>query len=126
MKKKCVEEEIASLFSKLMGELGLNNYVVKYYKKGDEGFQAEDSTLTVSVNYPYREVSLSVGKKAIEFYEKKNKYMLNVCLLHEIAHVIHWRYASLAENRHTSRKELDDEEEQLADTLALIFERLMK
>jgi len=80
--------------------------------------------MAVSVNYPYREISFSVGQKAVEMYTKKKKEF-RVCLLHEIAHVIHWRYASLAEHRNTSKKELDDEEEQLADTWALILNRLM-
>lgn len=119
MKKKVTKrkpEQVFELFKKTLLQLGVTNYEVRMAEK-----KAEDCTLAVSVKYPYRTIEFHVSEESLAMSPER----LKLYVLHEVAHVIHWRYATLAENRHTSRKELDEEEENLADIWALILEKLV-
>ena len=96
-----IAESIAKDFQKHLQGIGLHNYQIKFLMKGDKGFEEkdEDCVLSIIVNYPYRDITLCVCPKAIEWKREKKHEQLKVTILHEIAHVVHWRYASLAEGR---------------------------
>lgn len=121
-----IGEEIGNQVRDLMEELRIGNYSFKVKLPGDPGFDCdgEMDVLGVSVTYPYREVVIHVGEKAIEYHKKKNPD-LRLCVLHEIFHILHWKYKELALNRHTSEKQLEEEEEDLADVFASIVNRLL-
>jgi hypothetical protein len=123
-----IAKEISIDFVKVLADFGVHNIVLKYKIKGDDGYlEQEDKefAFAVKVNYPYRDIEFFISEKGIKIKQAKDNYMYKVCLYHEAFHILHARYSNLAQNRYTNEKELDDEEEQLADTFATIIMNLI-
>lgn len=123
MKKQKVNKwvkHIASEFSTVLNKLELAPVHLRVIVEGEKGYEVGDQTLSVSVNYPYKDITFQISNRAIEI-AKNDKKLLKMILLHEAFHILHWRFGQLAENRYTSKKELEEEEENLADHFSLIF-----
>lgn len=132
MKKKVsdkkLKDEIVKDFQKVLGDLGVTNILIRPRVKGDEGYLdnlegREDWAFAVEVPFPYREVYFFISPRGFALKREGRDGVYRISIIHEVIHVIHARFFHLAQNRYTSEKELADEEEQLADTLAIILSR---
>lgn len=110
---------IVKEFSRILEKMKLEPVTLRVVLEGDKGYEG-DQTLSVDVNYPYRDITFQISNKAVEI-AKKDQKLFRMILLHEAFHVFHWRFGQLAEHRYTSKKELEEEEENLADHFSLIF-----
>ena len=93
------------------------------------GFESADDVnvvFTTLMNFPYKRADIRIGPAAKQIFSEKRHGEIDLALLHELNHVILWRYSILAKRRHVSKRELDDENEQLCDTYATILHELVK
>lgn len=133
MKKKTdrkLLEEIVADFQKALSQLGITNILIRPRMKGDDGYLEEsknrdDWAFAVDVPYPYREVIFHVSPRGFSSKRDSKSGVYKICIIHEAIHVLHSRFYHLSLDRHTSEKELADEEEQLADKLAIILSKYL-
>ena len=83
-------------------------------------------TFAVQLTYPYRHVYLTIGKLGAEAYQEKQLDFIKQILAHEAFHIWHWKYKKLAKSRYIHSKQIDDEEEDLADRFSIIISNLIK
>jgi len=119
MKKEDVEKE----FLRLLKLLEVGNYDVQFLYKGVKGYDAEskDYSYSTEVKHPYRVIKLHIHKNGLELDEKDT----TLYLLHEIMHVVLWKFTELAESRYTTEQQLDHEFEDVADNLSMMFNKLI-
>lgn len=132
MKKKIpdrkLKDEIVKDFQKILSDLGVTNILIRPRMKGDDGFSEElkdreDWAFAVEVPFPYREVYFYINARGFALKREGREGVYRISIIHEVIHVLFARYAHLAQERYISQKELCDEEEQLADTFAIILSR---
>ena len=88
-------------------------------RKGDK-----NETFSVSVNFPYRSITLTIKRGGIELL-KENKFLdIRTILFHEAFHILHWKYKEYAQARYIDAESLRELGEDLADHFSIIVEDL--
>lgn len=88
-------------------------------RKGDS-----DKTFSISVNFPYRAITLYVRKGGIRYYKEGKIEEMREVLFHEAFHILHWKYKEYAESRYIEAATLREFEEEVADFFSIIVDDL--
>ena len=113
-----MRDKVKKKFTEYLEKLNLYGYDIDVLlEKDKEWRKPKNDTYSSIVDYPYKRITLNIGKDA----------RINTDhLLHEAFHVILWRYAYLAESRYIRGEELLNEEEQVVDHLTNTFYQFLK
>lgn len=95
--------------------LKLQSYKVRIVFKNDLG----NSLMQCTSRFPYKDPDVFYNNHTIEVW-KKDKNEVERCLVHEMCHILTDAFYCKSLKRFTTQDEIEDERENLTDTIALI------
>ena len=113
-KKNSLKKSIVSQIAEAQERLLLQAWTISVvWTRDDE----DDFLMAVSCDQRYREAEITVNTKRCGMVNNK---AIRVACYHEVAHILLWEFAALAEDRFAPPEQLINAGEQLAEIIAKI------
>lgn len=111
----------------IMDICGLKNYKINViYKEAEDDDDEEESTFSIKLHTPYRQITLYIRQGGKSLYEKGDFSTVRLYLLHEAVHLITWKLRDLAHARYIRPDEVEEEIEKIAEKLSFVINNLYK
>lgn len=138
MKKKTISREqkvkdwVSDLVPIIAQEYGLGK-IAFYYRFSDREGRGHSSsalgrgTVVFQIGYdaPYRSAYITIYPKAIELFEAKQFGPLLNGITHEVAHIITGPMVDVAYERHSTERELTEQNESLTEAVAQLGRKIL-
>ena len=119
-KKEPFKDYIEARFKFLGQELFIIPFInINFTYTNEKGNNKHGETVfKIHYNEPYHQSSIMIFPQATQMYMDGNIEGLDDAIIHELSHIHTTRLSDLAHDRHVTRDQLVDADEELTETLA--------
>lgn len=125
--KEEIRTHIENIVRNCMRHLNIDGYDWHIILPQENNWYEDSSAgASVSLTYPYKKFRISIQETEVVKMREQvltSPFWVNLeqSMIHELMHVIIWRFSTLANKRHITSTDIADEEETLVDHLSIAF-----